>query len=505
MGARFPDGCGMYRQTDADCFSSETKRQSAQRPDRAPIFRTSVLRAALLVAFAFGASRPANALPSFARQTGQPCGTCHTDYPGLTPFGRLFKINGYTTGGGPFRTTIFPSAADPARDLAAYAKNHDGASLAKPLGWGGTGNVWVPPISAMGVFGYTHTEAPQAGLAPFNPNDNVTIPQVSLFYGGAITDHIGAFSQWTYDGYSLWAWDNQDFRYSNTGRLGGLDVIYGISADNNPTVGDPWNTVPAWSFPYMSSNVAPDPGVGTLLDGTYAQAAGGAGAYAFFNNLVYLQVSGYRSIGAKTLTRLGVDPTGAPVIDGVAPYWRAAIEPHWGNHWLEFGAFGLYANVHPWKTANRTFAGTDRYTDVGLDAQYQYQGYNYWVTLRGTYIHEDQSLAASFAAGNAANPSNSLNTLKLYGSLAYGNDNRIVLSGQYFDIWGSTDAVFYAGNTNGFTAELAYIPFIGSQSPVWPWANARIALQYTYYNEFDGDTVHAHDNNTLFLYAWLAM
>jgi len=65
--------------------------------------------------------------------------------------------------------------------------------------------------------------------------------------------------------------------------------------------------------------------------------------------------------------------------------------------------------------------------------------------------------------------------------------------------------LFYAGNTNGFTAELAYIPFISSQSPVWPWANARIALQYTYYNEFDGDTVHAHDNNTLFLYAWLAM
>src|SRR6516165_10189896 len=27
----------------------------------------------------------ARALPSFARQTGQPCGTCHTDFPALTP------------------------------------------------------------------------------------------------------------------------------------------------------------------------------------------------------------------------------------------------------------------------------------------------------------------------------------------------------------------------------------------------------------------------------------
>jgi len=35
---------------------------------------------------------PAQALPSFARQTGQPCGTCHTDFPALTPYGRRFKL-----------------------------------------------------------------------------------------------------------------------------------------------------------------------------------------------------------------------------------------------------------------------------------------------------------------------------------------------------------------------------------------------------------------------------
>ena len=54
----------------------------------------------------------AKALPSYARQTGQPCGTCHTDFAGLTPYGRLFKIEGYTAGGGPYRTTLFPSSDD---------------------------------------------------------------------------------------------------------------------------------------------------------------------------------------------------------------------------------------------------------------------------------------------------------------------------------------------------------------------------------------------------------
>src|SRR5579863_2161951 len=44
--------------------------------------------------------QPASAIPSFARQTGQPCSTCHTAFPELTPYGRQFKLSGYTAGGG---------------------------------------------------------------------------------------------------------------------------------------------------------------------------------------------------------------------------------------------------------------------------------------------------------------------------------------------------------------------------------------------------------------------
>ena len=58
----------------------------------------SAAAAVLLAAFfTIGYAPPAEALPSYARQTGQPCGTCHTDFAGLTPYGRLFKIKGYTT------------------------------------------------------------------------------------------------------------------------------------------------------------------------------------------------------------------------------------------------------------------------------------------------------------------------------------------------------------------------------------------------------------------------
>src|SRR6516164_5588889 len=103
-----------------------------------------------------GVAPPAQALPSFARQTGQPCGTCHTDYPALTPYGRRFKLLGYTTGGGKFRTTPFPTStyvpglaegyAKEFSELAAYA---NGISEEKR---------WVPPVSMMGIIGLTHTD-----------------------------------------------------------------------------------------------------------------------------------------------------------------------------------------------------------------------------------------------------------------------------------------------------------------------------------------------------------
>jgi len=139
------------------------------------------------------------------------------------------------------------------------------------------------------------------------------------------------------------------------------------------------------------------------------------------------------------------------------------------------------------------------------------------LTLRGSYIREFQKLDASFASGAASNPTDTLNTLRLQGSLALGGDNRIVLTGQHFGIWGTPDPLLYGGlasgtipgispnpNSNGWIAEIAYIPFGASLAPGWPWANVRVGLQYTWYDKFDGTTVGAHNNDTLFLHAWMA-
>jgi hypothetical protein len=182
------------------------------------------------------------------------------------------------------------------------------------------------------------------------------------------------------------------------------------------------------------------------------------------------------------------------------------------------GTFGMHTEINPWidptfaSGSMGTFGQTDKFTDAGFDTQYQYRGDNYWLTLRGSYIREFQRLDATFANGGSSNPTNDLNSLKLQASFAYGGDNRIVLTGQYFDIRGSSDPILYSAlasgdspNSNGFMAEIAYIPFGVSKAPGWPWFNARVGLQYTYYNKFDGTTVGAHDQNTMFLHAWFAM
>jgi hypothetical protein len=121
----------------------------------------------LFVAFlAIEFASPARALPSYARQTGQPCGACHTDFAGLTPYGRRFKIGGYTAGGGQYRTNPFSFPFD---DSTKDSQK-----------------TWVPPISMMSVVGFSHTATGAPPPAdPFAANDNVTITPLSFFWGGA--------------------------------------------------------------------------------------------------------------------------------------------------------------------------------------------------------------------------------------------------------------------------------------------------------------------------------
>jgi hypothetical protein len=126
----------------------------AHRRFSVPVSALAVLIVGLLLR-----ASPAEALPSFATQTGLPCTSCHVVGfgPALTAYGRQFKLNGYTFGGG---SSFMP--------LAAFVQ----------LG-----------------FTHTATEQPAPPAPGFGADNDFSLDQVSAFYGGRIAPNVGAFVQ----------------------------------------------------------------------------------------------------------------------------------------------------------------------------------------------------------------------------------------------------------------------------------------------------------------------
>jgi hypothetical protein len=421
--------------------------------------------------------RPAHGLPSYARQTGQQCAACHNGFPELTPYGRLFKLNGYTFTGG-----NYPN--------------------------------W-PPLAIMTIPNFTHVAQSQpGGLAPGFGDNNDFAFTGSLFYGGKIFDHVGAFIQGTYDQVpNTIHWDNTDIRYANTGQLSGHELVYGTSFNNNPTVNDVWNSTPAWGYPYVASQLAPTPVATTLDEGLLAQQVLGLNPYIYWNRLVYAEVGGYRTLSTWSLSALGIPPPGTSSIDGLAPSWRLAVEPAWGNNTWEVGTFGLAASLVPQRM---TGAGTDHKTDVGFDTQYEFLGARDSFSLQARYILEYQDLSASQPLGLSSNSFNNLHSFHNKGTYYY--KQMIGLTAGYFNIQGSSDPLLYGSvsannspNSAGEIFELDYIPFNYGGPAFWPWLNMKLGVQYIRHNKFDGASTNydgmgtnASANNTVFVFAWFA-
>ncbi len=422
----------------------------------------------------------ANAVPAFAAQTGQPCQACHIGGfgPQLTPFGRNFKLHGYTQ-----RATSF--------------------------------NV---PFAAMAEASYVRTVKDQsAPPAPhYGVNDNWALDQFSLFFAGGLGAHLGAFIQTTYDGIArAWSWDNLDLRATTDVQVKGADVVLGTSLNNSPSIQDAWNTLPAWGYPYSSSNLAPSPAAAPLLNGALAQTSLGLTAYAWINSEFFIEGGAYGSPGATTLTRLGADPTSPGSIDGLAPYGRLAWQKAVGTGTLEIGAFGMSADIHP--GLDRSTGVTDRYSDFGLDASYvRPLGDGDVLTLNGRFLHEDQALKATCALAAAPGGCASSQLTDLRADASYYWRNRIGGTIALFDTFGPANATLYAANrtlrpdSSGITLQLDGTPFGDLPQPARR-VNVRVGVQYTVYAQFngartnfDGAGTNASDNNTLRIFTWFA-
>jgi hypothetical protein len=439
---------------------------------------------ALVVFTGMALPRIASAVPSFARQTGMPCSQCHTLSfgPALTAYGRQFKLNGYTFGDG----------------------EH-------PM-----------PLAAMVQGGFNHTAVapPDPQAAHFSTNNNLSVDQVSVFLATRITEHIGMFSQSTYSGVDRhFSWDNTDIRYARPLTLFGTDAVVGISVNNNPTVQDLWVSTPAWAYPYISSPLVPGVGAAPIISGLGGVVLG-ATAYTMIHDHVYLEAGTYKGLSDRWLGNVGLYPDNNAHVNGAAPYWRAAYQftqGAKGEHYFSVGTFGMDVKLQP----DPTVPDTDRYTDVALDATYQYTPEGSGAVLvNASLIHEKQQLGATFNAGGSDNATNHLNALEIDASYAYRQTWNAGVG--VFDVSGGRDATLHgpgqfsgsnngSPDTRGYTLMFECVPLGKMQSWGRPWVNLRVGVQYTGYLRFNGGTSNydgfgrsASQNNSLFLFSWMA-
>jgi hypothetical protein len=431
-------------------------------------------RAELVRAYIAAHSAP---IPSFARQTGLACSACHYQFLALTPFGRKFKLEGYTLAN---------------RAPITETDSTNGGRL---------GLNPASMVSAMATAGLTHTQDP----LPDAQNDAVALPQeLSVFLAGRISPKIGLFSQLTYGGADGGIGiDNLDFRFASKTTIGGgPEVVYGVTLHNNPTIQDLWNTTPGWGFPFIGSEGAPSGAAGALIDGGLEQNVLGLGTYALVGNLVYGEVTVYRSAfqGATAPS----DATGG--IHGVAPYWRLALQKEWEHRYVMIGTFGMHTSMFPGALSGNT----DVFSDIGVDAQFETKVASGNLVARGTWMREGQSLNATNAAGGSDNLDNTLKVLRV--NTSYYPRQWLGVTAGYFQTTGTVDAGLYApdpveGSANGDPKTNGFI----AEADVNPWENTRVGVQYTAYSKFngggtnyDGSGRNASGNNTLFVFMWVS-
>lgn len=418
-----------------------------------------------------------HAVPSFGHQTGADCEACHTVFPELTSFGRQFKLRGFSMGSA-------------------------NADAKFPLNLPLAGLLQISRTSTKNI----NTE----GAMPedFPKDHDIIVQAAGLYYAGKIiTDKAGALVQYNYDGIeSKWAIEMADIRYAGSTTIGNKELLYGLTLNNAPTLSDIYNSTPMWSFPNPSSAGIMAPS--TLIDMTLAAQVGGLGIYALWNGLVYGEVALYHTASSGLFKPLGVGVRTENVVKNYAPYWRLALQQEWGLNSLSAGTFGMVADVFPDRDDLST--GTNRFTDVGFDAQYQYNGDNHQISTHASFIHEKQGWNTSFPLGMTSNPSDTLKSFKIDAKYFY--KHKVGGGIGYFSNSGDADQIKYgmetpvmgsatgSPDTMGWIAELNYLPM----------HNVKLALRYTAYTKFNGASSNydgfgrnASDNNNLYLLAWV--
>jgi hypothetical protein len=442
-----------------------------------------LVRALFLVAAGMCCVSNMHALPSFARQTGQRCAACHVggNWPQLTPWGRFFKLAGYSAG---------RSFVD--REGFQYV----------PIGvFGQAGLTWAAqPNDAQGNQVVTQNGSPEAY-------------QFTGEVGTKLTDFAGVF--WEYQVANQFpGWkgvvDLVDIRATHFFHPGNHELLVGFDSNNNPSVQDVWNTVPAWKYPFYTSPQSLGP-PGSPMIANLSQQTGSVGAYALIDRNFYVELSAYH-VGTgffRWMTGGTSLENGANYLSGWNPYWRAYWTKAEGPHVFMAGVLGMHSNVFP--DSSSPSGPTDSFFDNGFDSQYQYLGETNKLTLRGSYIYEHQSWNGSFPVGSVSNPNGNLKTLNLNASYAL-REAWTFNTGLFFSNGSNNAALYGINDPTGvqLTAKPNTTGYL-LQVDRTITQNVVVSLQYTGFTKFNGLTSNIDglgrkpsDNNTLWFTVFFA-
>ena len=459
-------------------------------------------------------SSSAWALPSFARQTGWSCAACHTSYPQLTPMGRMFKLLGFTT-----------------TNLQHQQKLE--ARFGKSVG------LLLSRVSQFSIFVQASATNVAGGQAAFggtntnaSPNNNIQFPQqVSLFYAGEITPHIGDFLHLTYSGGGSatgaggFSFDDSSIVWAHPWKLGTNNLLVtGVDVNNTPTAMDLWNTTPDWQAPFFTSDYSswghvPQPFIVNSAGAAYPLAGLGTYVADIFGpdkaNWLYADADVYTNAQGTQLNPVGnfANYNGGPNgrLSGAAPYVRLAYQHDWGDWNWEVGAYGMWSSVYD--SPNTKTGPIDQFDDYDLDTQLQWldTNTNNNVTVRAAWVNEQQRFGAGSTSSSLS--SGNLNFFNL--NATYWYHDHYGIQGGYRNVWGTANPALYNNPNTGYTYSANGSPDTSNEwieASYLPWWNTRFSLRYVIYNKFRGvgapssstSGYGASSYNTLELLAWIA-
>ena len=446
-----------------------------------------VLTVGLGIAISMFGTTKAHAIPSFARQTGFSCDVCHTVFPHLTPFGKDFKLHGYTM--------------DTSKAVQSDASNNNmpGLDINKiPMlsvrivsRWNNQagGQQTVPGGVVTGGQGFMSHPGGFGGQDVLN-----LVGDSSIYVAGKIAPHLGTFLELTGiddEGGSLGLGIFDLALVGNDTTLGSKRLVYGVRAVNAMDMGDPSNTFGMWGLTSILMAMSTH---NTLFDPNQAVLEGGE-LYGMWGDF---DTGGlYASLGVYNPS---ANQTGNGFVQGnIATNGSfegstgengavrlAYYIPTFSNVHTEVGAytyFGPESMLAP--TASTVGIYKDNFLSYGIDAQAQ------WIT--------DNNLAELFAVFESENDS------KFYGSDAFGGTSYAtngtsvsrtgigIMADYYFRrTYGAYLKYFYRNSSQVQDVDLSGLAFGLSW---YAFQNADVRLEETIFNKYNVGAVQYGNNN----------